>query len=314
MKAIILNGFGGVENFQIAELDLIPPAADEVSVKVMSISINPVDVETRKGRGPADHVTNSDKAILGWDISGEVVAVGDSVKNFKVGDAVFGAVNFPGQGKAYATFVNAPEAHLAAKPGNISHNEAAAAGLAALVAMQALFDKAQIKAGDRVLIHGAEGGIGHFATQIARQAGAYVIGASNKEHRDFIIALGANEHLAYDETIFENAFKNIDIVLDTIGGNFSSRSIPVLKWGGHLVDLANGFRSDIADIAAYSGVNAVSMLASSNGSDMDKIAAILANGQLKSYIFKSFSFDNVPDAHLLVETGNIEGKVVVEVA
>ena len=155
MKAFVLQEPGAPENLQLQEIERPRPKPNEVLVKVKAISINPVDTKTRDGKAFYGTIKGDQPVIVGWDISGEVVGIGEEVEYFKVGDEVFGMVNFPGHGKAYAEFVAAPEAHLAHKPANISHQEAAAATLAALTAWQVLVQQANIQPGQRVLIHAA---------------------------------------------------------------------------------------------------------------------------------------------------------------
>jgi len=222
MEAFILKDFGGTENLIKTEVPLPVVLDDEVMVKVKAISINPVDVKTRLGKGQAGRLKDFDTIILGWDISGIVTEAGRLATTFKKGDEVFGMVNFPGHGKAYAEFVSASERHLALKPDTVSHEEAAAASLAALTAWQILKDKAGIKTGDKVLIHAAAGGVGHFAVQMAKYLGAYVIGTASGKNKDFVLGLGASEHIDYKVQRFEDVLKNIDFVLDTIGGNIQT--------------------------------------------------------------------------------------------
>ncbi|EJF11666.1 alcohol dehydrogenase catalytic domain-containing protein [Pontibacter sp. BAB1700] len=158
MKAYILHEPGGPDKLQLEATDRPKPDKNEVLVKVRALSINPVDTKTREGKSLYDKLKETPPVILGWDISGEVVEVGEEVQYFKPGDEVFGMVNFPGHGKAYAEYVAAPEAHLAHKPANVPHHEAAAATLAALTAWQVLVHEAGIQPGQRVLIHAAAGG------------------------------------------------------------------------------------------------------------------------------------------------------------
>ncbi|HEX3766984.1 MAG TPA: NADP-dependent oxidoreductase, partial [Puia sp.] len=192
MKAIILKQFGGVENLSMTELQVPAISKDEVLVKIKSISINPIDVKTRTGKGVSAILKNDHPMILGWDLSGTIESAGDAVRNFKVGDDVFAMVRFPQPGKAYAEYAAVPAAELATKPPNISHEEAAAACLAALTAWQSLTIHYKLNRGDRVLIHAASGGVGHYAVQMAKQLGAHVIATSSAANRDFVMSLGAD--------------------------------------------------------------------------------------------------------------------------
>lgn len=220
MKAIVLKEAGGPDQLTLTELPAPGIKKDEVLVEVKAISINPVDGKTRKGKSLYKELKETgEPIILGWDISGIVKETGAAVTAFKPGDEVFGMVNFPGHGRAYAELVAAPATHLALKPGNISHEAAAAATLAALTAWQALVTNAKVKKGQRVLIQAAAGGVGHYAVQIAKYLGAYVIATSSAEKRDFILSLGADEHIDYHTNPITGSVKDMDFVLDPIGGD-----------------------------------------------------------------------------------------------
>lgn len=310
MKAIILDGPGPVENLVINDIATPVIADQEVLVQVKSISINPVDVKTRAGKGVYGRLKESSPLIIGWDISGIVTESRSDL--FKAGDEVFGMVNFPGHGKAYATYVTAPADQLALKPANVTHEDAAAATLAALTAFQALHHHAQIKAGQRVLIHAAAGGVGHYAVQLAKQAGAYVIGTSSAENKDFVLSLGADEHIDYKAVRFEEVLNDIDFVLDTVGGDNIDRSIDVIKKGGILISIPTGIPESAAEKAKANGVNASFKLVQSSGEDMKQLAGLLENGDLRSHVSQIFNgFEEMGKAHLQIETGRTKGKVVV---
>ena len=186
MKAIILKQFGGIENLSITEMPVPFLMEDEVLVKIKSISINPVDVKTRSGKGVSAILKNDHPMILGWDFSGTIEKAAAAVKNFKNGDDVFAMVRFPQTGKVYAEYAAVPASQLAMKPANVSHQEAAAACLAALTAWQSLTINYKLTPGERVLIHAASGGVGHYAVQMAKYLGAYVIGTSSAANKDFV--------------------------------------------------------------------------------------------------------------------------------
>jgi NADPH:quinone reductase-like Zn-dependent oxidoreductase len=276
-----------------------------------AISINPVEAKTRAGKGIAGRLQDQLPLILGWDISGIITEVGSSVTKFKVGDAVFGMVNFPGHGKAYAEYVAVPQDQLALKPATISHNDAAAATLAALTAWQSINELANIKTGDRVLIHSAAGGVGHYAVQIAKNLGAYVIGTSSAENRDFVLGLGTDEHVDYKTQRFEDVVKDIDFVFDTMGGDNIDRSLKVIKPGGGIVSLPSGLNAEVAEKAKELGINGYRFMVSSNGKDMETIAGQLERDELKSHVSKTFPFDKMREAHLQIESGRTVGKIVV---
>lgn len=311
MKAIILKDFGGVENLVPAEIPIPTIAADEVLVKLKAISINPVDVKTRSGKGIAGLIKEESPIILGWDISGEITEVGADVTGFKPGDEVFAMIDFPKTGKAYAEYVKAKANELALKPAGVSHEEAATATLAALTAWQAFHSNASVKPGDRVLIHAASGGVGHYAVQIAKHLNAYVIATSSAANRDFVLGLGADEHIDYKAQPFETATGNIDFVLDTIGGEYIDRSLQVMKKGGTIISIVSGMNETVTPKANALGINGHNTRVKPNAENMATIAGLLQKGIIKSHVSKVFPFEQMADAHLQLESGRTVGKVVL---
>ena len=312
MKAIILKEFGSADQLIIQELPKPVIKEQEVLIQVKAISINPVDIKTREGKGVSGLIKEEKPIILGWDISGIVVETKSDM--FKAGDEVFGMVNFPGHGKAYAEYVAAPADQLALKPSQISHADAAAATLAALTAWQVLVDHAKIKAGDRVLIHAAAGGVGHYAVQIAKHLGAYVIGTSSAAKKDFIMSLGADEHIDYAAGPLEEFTKDIDFVLDAIGGENIDKSLKVIRKGGTIISIPSGLREEVTEKAKAMGINGYFTMVQSNGQNMQKIAGLLHDRSLLSHVSQTFDFDQMADAHRALETGRTQGKIVVLIA
>lgn len=308
MKAIILENAGGTENLKLREIDKPTIKEDEVLIEVKSMSINPIDVKTRSGKGAFQKLKDENPLILGWDISGIVVETNSS--KFKLNDEVFGMINFPGHGKGYAQFVAAPESHIAVKPKNISFEEAAATSLAALTALQAI-EKAEVKKGQNVLIHAASGGVGHFAVQIAKYFGAFVAGTSSDKNKEFVLSLGADQHIDYKNYDWENSDEKFDFILDTIGGKNIDNSIKVLKEGGTIISIPSGLNEDIEEKAASVNANGYKMLVQSNGKDMEELAKILQRGVLKPHIYKTFKFNEMSNAHEELEKGRTVGKIVV---
>jgi len=310
MEAIILKDYGGVENLQAAELPVPIPGRDEVLVSVKAISINPVDAKTRKGGTPLAALLKKDPpVILGWDVAGIVEQ--SSASSFKRGDAVFGMINFPGAGRAYASYITAPAAHLAHMPRSISFPEAAAASLAALTAWQALVVHASIGKNDRVLIHAGSGGVGHYAIQIARHLGAYVITTASSANREFVMSFGADEAIDYTTTPFEEVTGDIDFVLDTIGGDYIDRSIKAMKPGGTIISLPSSKNRNVTQAAEAMGMKGYPMMVKSDGKDMAELAALLETGEIRSHIAQSFPLNAVASAHLQIESGKTRGKLVV---
>jgi NADPH:quinone reductase-like Zn-dependent oxidoreductase len=312
MKAYVLNKAGGVENLVLSEIEKPEVKADEVLVETKAISINPVDVKVR----PVEEVltmimgTKERPVILGWDISGTVAGVGVDVSGLEVGDKVFGMVNFPGHGKAYAEYVAAPASQLAKMPEGLSFEDAAATTLAALTALQVL--QPRIKQGDRVLIHAGSGGVGHFAIQLAKHLGAYVISTSSAKNRNFVLSMGADEHIDYREQKFEEVLSDMDFVLDGMGGEVLDNSLKVVKDGGGIVSLPTHVIPD--DVAAYAEQHNLTVefvLVQSNGADMNTLKELIESGVLKPHVSMTFPFEQLADAHKQIESGRTVGKAVV---
>ncbi len=313
MKAIILKQFGGIENLSITESPVPIATEDEVLVKIKSISINPVDVKTRAGKGVSAVLKNDNPIILGWDLSGTIETVGDKVRNFKTGDEVFAMVRFPQSGKVYAEYAAVPAAQLALKPADVTHEEAAAACLAALTAWQSLTINYELKSGEKVLIHAASGGVGHYAVQMAKYLGAYVIGSSSAVNKDFVLSLGADEHIDYKAKPFESVVKNIDFVLDTIGGEYIDRSLKTIKKGGTIISIVSGLNEHVKEKAEAIGIQGFSTRVKPDGTNMQEIADLLERRILVSHLQKIFPFDQMADAHLQIESGRTVGKVSLTV-
>ncbi len=306
MKVVILEQFGGVENLLTKEIETPYIAEGEVLIKTKAIGINPVDIKTRQGHGAAKRLELP--IILGWDVSGVVVQV---TKNsaFKVGDAVFGLVNFPGEGKTYAEYVVAPEEHITLKPDNVSFSEAAAVPLASLIAYQALIKTANIQSGNKVLIQGAAGGVGHLAVQIAKNAGAYVIGTAQLSDEQLLTSLGIDECIDYTKERFEEKVHSVDVALDCVGGEITVKTMNVVKDGGILISIPAPVDEKLA--REHLTVKVPWVLVQSSKHDIEHIADLVESGKLKVHIYKTFPFDKIGEAHRQLEHGHTVGKVVV---
>lgn len=309
MKAIVLQDFGGVDQLVQRNIETPVIGDGEVLVKVKAISINPVDVKTRAGKGVAGRLKGIQPVILGWDIAGVVEASKTAL--FKETDEVFGMVNFPGHGKAYAEYVAVPADQLAMKPANISFEEAAAATLAPLTVWQAMVRHARVREGDKVLIHAAAGGVGHYAVQVAKHLGAYVIGTASAANREFVLGLGADEFIDYRTVAFEKVVHDIDFVLDTLGGDNIDRSLEVIRSGGTLISIPSGLNEQVAEKAKARGIDGRFILVQSNGEDMRQLAGLLERGVVRSHVSQVFDINEMGQAHLQIESGRTRGKVVV---
>ncbi|MBS0031563.1 NADP-dependent oxidoreductase [Chitinophaga sp. 22321] len=317
MKAIVLQQTGGVENLVIKEVPVPAIKDNEVLIQNKAIAINPVDAFVRGNAGALQGIVRPAEGadiILGWDIAGEVVATGKDVKDFKTGDAVFGMVNFPGQGSAYAEYVAAPADHVALKPANTTYEKAAAASLAALTAWQALVVHGQVKKGDKVLIHAAAGGVGHYAVQIAKHFGAYVIGTASAAKKEGVLSFGANEYIDYNQQPFESLVTDADIVLDSLGiPGHLERSLSAVKNNGRLISLLVFPDDAFKQQAAAKNVYVHRLTVNSDGKDISSIASLLEQGALHSDIAETFPFEEMGKAHEKVAGGKTQGKIVVNV-
>lgn len=314
MKAYVLHEPGAPDRLRLEEIDKPVPQKGEVLVKVRAISINPVDTKTREGKSLYNTLKETPPVILGWDISGEVVEVGEEVQFFKPGDEVFGMVNFPGHGRAYAEYVAAPEGHLAHKPANVPHHEAAAATLAALTAWQVLVHEANIQPGQRVLIHAAAGGVGHFAVQIAKYFKATVIGTASAENHDFLRNMGADEQVDYNDFRVEDVVMDMDLVLDSLGEENTRRSLKTLKDGGKIISILGGAKDEVQALAKKRNIEAKNYLVHSSGEDQAQIADLLGQGELLAHVSHVYDFEDMAKAHEQVETRKTRGKIVVNVS
>ena len=307
MKAIRFHTPGGPEVLELEELPRPVPKAGEVLVQVFAAGVNPVDWKIRrsggKGFGPPL------PQIPGFDIAGVVASVGDGVKRFAPGDPVFGYLSLQ-RGGAYAEYAIALEGELARKPEKLSFDEAAGVPLAALTAWQALVDTAQLDEGQAVLIHGAAGGVGHFAVQIAKARGAHVIATASQKNHEFLKKLGADEVIDYTTQRFEEQVSGVDVVLDSIGGDTQTRSLGVLAPGGILVSIVGG--PPQAELEKRK-VRGAGILVHPDGKELEEIAHLVDQGKLRVEVSATFPLADAGKAHELSEAGHVRGKVVLHV-
>ncbi|WP_458626574.1 NADP-dependent oxidoreductase [Winogradskyella sp. PC D3.3] len=313
MKAILLKQAGGPENLYLTEVQKPSIKDNEVLVATEAISLNPADVKPKYNDNMLSMMYGTKRpVILGWDLAGTVTEIGSAVTNLKVGDKVFGMVNFPGVGNTYAEFVAAPEAHLAVMPNNVSFEEAAATTLAALTALQILSGK--INKDDKVLIQAGSGGVGHFAIQIAKSFGAYVITTASAKNKDFVLSIGADEAIDYHTQKFEDILSDIDFVLDTQGGKVLENSVKVLKNGGAVITtVAPDLQEEVKAEAEKENKTIANILVHSSAEDMNTLKGMLESGAIKPNIYKTFTFEDMANAHREVEKGRTVGKVIVTI-
>lgn len=320
MKAAVFTSYGPPEVLKIEEIDR--PAIEEghddrVLVKVHSSSVNPFDYLHRKGYWPvrlSEGITRPKPPIqiLGIDVAGTVEAVGRNVSRFKVGDAVFGN----GLG-AHAEFVRARESRLSRMPKSVTFNEAAAVTTAALTALQALRDVAQIREGQKVLVYGASGGIGHFAVQLADYYGTEVTAVCSTANLAWVADLGADHVIDYTKEDFTDTGQKYDIILDAVGGRtfFNSRG-SLTDTGVYITEhifYPKYHPIQLLLASLFGDKRAKTHLSKPNAEDMDFLAGLLETGRIKPIIEKCYPLEDIANAHRHVEGRHAKGKVIVEV-
>lgn len=307
MQIMAIQQYGGPEVLQPMDLPMPQPTDGEVRIKVHAVGINPVDCQRRQ-EGPYTDFP----VMLGWDVSGVVDALGTGMINLQVGDEVCGMVRFPDQGRAYAEYVTALATDFTLKPQRLSHVEAAAMSLASLTALQAL-EKMELQAGQTVLIHGAAGGVGHFAVQLAKARGARVIATASGKNRAIVLSLGADEVIGYRARPFEEQVAGVDAVLNTVGGDTFTRSFRVVKPGGWVVGTVTPMTDELTEQARQAGINATWIHVERSRPQLNALSALAETGQLKPHISRTFPLEQVADAHRAQEGGGTVGKIVLTV-
>ena len=311
MRAVLLREYGAPEVLTIEEVPRPEPIPTEVQVRVHAAGVNPVDFKTRAGGGTAG-VLGEPPIRLGWDVSGVVSEVGAGVTRFKIGEEVFGMPWFPRQAGAYAEYVTAPSRHFASKPAVLSHEEAGALPLAGLTAWQIVVDTIQLQEGDDVLVHGAAGGVGHLAVQIAKARGANVIGTARAEQAGWLRELGADQVIDYKSERFEDLVSGLDAVID-FAGAYGERSLEVLRPGGMLVSVPSGMPEEVSAAAQRASKRATGFLVEPDPVGLAGLSHLIEAAHLQVRVDRVFELEQVAEAHRLAEAGHAGGKIVLRV-
>ncbi|MBA2449188.1 MAG: NADP-dependent oxidoreductase [Chloroflexi bacterium] len=312
MRAITATAWGGPDVLQETTVARPTPGPTEILVAVHAAGVNPADWKSRASGGFGMW---SDPPILGYDISGVVETVGPGASLFAPGDEVFGMPRFPEQAGGYAEYVAAPSRHFAPKPATLAHVEAAALPLVGLTAWQALTEVAELRAGQRVLIHAAAGGLGHIAVQIAKARGAYVIGTASAAKHDLLRSLGADELIDYTAVDFAETVRDVDVAVDPIGGDYALRSLPTIRAGGLMISLNNpGEPGPQAEAAARARqIRTGFTLVEPDRAGMLAIAELASKGLLRPMVAQVFPLSEAQRAHELGESNRTAGKLVLQV-
>jgi NADPH:quinone reductase-like Zn-dependent oxidoreductase len=307
MKAIVQTAFGGPDVLRVSDVPRPVPLPTEVLVEVRAVGLNPVEAVVRSGAFP---LLGDPPFTLGWDISGVVVDLAPGVSRFAVGDEVYGMPFFPRAGGAYAEYVAAPARQLARKPAATDHVHAAAVPLAGLTAWQALVDIARLRKNQRVLVHGAGGGVGHLAVGIAKALGAHVTATASPGKHDFVRSLGADEVIDYRATDFTTAATAMDVVIDPIGGELGDRSLTVLRPGGLLLSLVGRGDQRMHAEATRAGVRFAGISVEPDYPALESLTALIDSGAVRPHVSRTFPFSEIAAAHDLL-TRSPQGKIVL---
>ena len=303
MRAIALRRFGGPEVLEVVELPRPAPGPGEVLVTVAAAGLNGGEVKVRAGLFPG---LGPPPIVLGSDFSGVVAEVGAGVTHVRPGDEVYGMLYLG----TYAEQIAVPAENLALKPPSLDHVHAAALPVAALTAWQGVVELADVQPGQRVLIHAAGGGVGHVAVQLAKWRGAHVIATARSAKHAFLRELGVDEPVDYTTTDFTLAARDVDVVIDLVGGSYGLRSLASLRPGGLLLSAAADPGLTPADAEARGRRYARISLRPSSAI-LERIAELVESGQLRVNVERTFRFDEAPAAHTLSEAGHVTGKLVL---
>src|SRR6476659_1630145 len=312
MKAIRIHNYGGPEVLKYEDAPRPKPQADEVLIRVHAAGVNPIDWKVREGH-MKDFWPHKFPLILGWDVSGTVEAVGPgpaAAERFKKGDEVYSVPDASRDG-AYAEYIVVRESELALKPKSLHHVRAAAVPLAAVTAWQALFDAGQLKRGQRALIHGGSGGVGHVAVQLAKWKGARVLATASTKNQELLRELEVDEPIDYTKQKFEDVARDVDLVLDLIGGETQERSWSVLKKRAVLLSLV---QPPSVEKAKALGGRAAFVAGHPSGAQLAEIAKIIDSGQLAPVIDRILPLSEVRRAHELSKSGHTRGKIVLRIS
>ena len=309
MRAISQATLGGPEVLELVEMPRPDPAPTEVLLRVTAAGVNPVDWKVRAGGG----FLGQPPFTVGWDVAGVVEELGRGVTRFQAGDRVFGMPRFPREAAAYAEYVTSPSRQLARTPESIGDVEAAALPLAGLTAWQALVETAEVQPGQRVLILGAAGGVGHLGVQIAKARGAHVIGTARSGKHAFLHELGVDEAIDYTSEWIGDRIRDVDVVLDLVGDEASPGALSLLRDGGLFIAVPSGAGVDRLGELAGGRVRVTGILVEPDRAGLEAIAELVTSGALRVHLERTFPLAHAAEAHELGEAGRTQGKLVLTV-
>jgi NADPH:quinone reductase-like Zn-dependent oxidoreductase len=308
MRAIVIHDYGGPDVMKLENVARPEPGDDEVLIRVVAASINPVDVAIRKGYFAK--LVGNFPLILGMDAAGIVEKVGTKVTKCKAGDPVFAFFTVKGEG-GYAEFVTAKEDQISLKPSTVSFAQAASVGAAGSTAWEALIDTANLRAGQTVLIQGGSGGVGHLAIQIAKARGAKVLATASTANQEFLRQMGADVPIDYTRTKFEDVAKDVDVVLDAVGRDTLERSYGVMKKGGIIVSIVDDPKP--AALEAH-GIRGVTLRCTPKAGVLEELGKLMEVKKLTPVVSQTFTMADVVQAQNQIATGHTRGKIVLKIA
>ena len=300
MRAAVIHGTGGPEVLQLEEVPRPEPADGEVLIRVHAASVNPIDWKRRRGER-----TLEVPAVLGRDVSGTVEV--SRAAGYAEGDAVFGTAGTGG----YAEYTASSADQIARKPDAITHEQAAAIPVAGLTAWQGVVDHGGLTAGETALVAGAAGGVGHFAVQFARHAGARTIGTGSTANRDFVLGLGVDQYVDYTREGETDAVTGVDLAYDTVGGETTTALLDAVRDGGVLVGIAGPLPEEAARAR---GISSHRFRMNPSPEELARIAGLVAQGEVHVEIAEVLPLAEVARAHAISEAGHVRGKLVLRVA
>jgi NADPH:quinone reductase-like Zn-dependent oxidoreductase len=308
MKAVVAHQWGGPQVLKLEDVPLPQPKENEILIKSFAAGVNSFDAGLLSGKYAKAFGTQL-PWVPGYDVAGTVEKIGTSVKKFKAGDPVYAFISIP-NGGGYAEYAIAKENQAALKPATLSFVEAAAVPSVALTAWQSLVDKANIQPGQTALIHGASGGVGMFAVPMAKIRGAKVFATASTANQDFLKQLGADVAIDYKSQKFEDIAKDVDVVVDGVGGETLKRSYPIVKKGGMVVSLVD--RVDQVELNKY-GIRGVSLEAEYRGDELAEIGKLIEAKKINVVVSESFPLTDAAKALAKAETGHARGKIVLKI-
>ncbi len=314
MKAFLSEKYGPPETLRLAEVEKPTANANEVLVKVLAVSVNPADWHTLRGKPifarASFGLRRPKTTILGVDVAGQVEAVGGDVTRFKPGDEVYANLFNHGYG-GFAEYVAVPVDALVLKPANLSYEEAAAIPMAGVTALQGLRHHGEIGAGQKVLVNGASGGVGHFAVQIAKSYGSEVTGVTSTRNVDFVRSLGADRIIDYTREDFTRTEQSWDRIIDVVGNRSASDLRRALTPGGTCAVIGFTSMRKMLNVKLRGGKQIPLVLAHATGKDVEFLGQLIEAGKLRPRIDRRYPFDQLPEAIRYLEEGRARGKVVV---